>query len=113
MFAEIETLRTVSSYGIEVDHIDLEAATHLGVPVTNVPDYSVNGMSSYAVTLLLDCARSVTWDHEHVDTGGWDREIEWPIERPHGRTGRVRRNLQRPRQLACSGKREDGTARGP
>lgn len=86
VFEEIDTLRTVSSYGIGVDHIDLEAATNHDVTVTNVPDYGVEEVSTHAVALLLSVTRSVPQYNEHVSNGSWDWEDEQPIERLQGKT---------------------------
>lgn len=86
IFENIETLTTVSSYGIGVDHIDLDAANAHDVTVTNVPDYSVEEVSTHAVSLLLASARRVPQYREHVNSGGWDWEVEAPLERLRGKT---------------------------
>jgi D-3-phosphoglycerate dehydrogenase len=86
VFEGIDSLRFVSSYGIGVDHIDLEAANDHGIPVSNVPDYSIDEVSSHALALLLACARSVVRYDRHVDDGGWEWEVGAPIERLRGKT---------------------------
>jgi len=86
VFENIETLETVSSYGIGVDHIDLDAATSHGVTVTNVPDYGVEEVSTHAVSLLLACVRRTPQYHEDVSNGGWDWKTEAPIARLRGKT---------------------------
>lgn len=86
IFENIEALTTVSSYGIGVDHIDLDAANAHDVTVTNVPDYSVEEVSTHAVSLLLASARRVPQYREHVNSGGWDWEVEAPLERLRGKT---------------------------
>ncbi|MEF8814785.1 MAG: C-terminal binding protein [Halovenus sp.] len=86
VFERIDTLTMVSSYGIGVDHIDIEAATDHGVTVTNVPDYSVEEVSTHAVSLLLASVRRIPQYREHVNSGGWEWEVEAPLERLRGKT---------------------------
>ncbi|WP_114579016.1 C-terminal binding protein [Saliphagus sp. LR7] len=86
VFEQIEGLQVVSSYGIGVDHIDLDSATKYGVPVTNVPDYSIEEVSSHAISLLLNCARSVSQYDKQVGDGGWDWETQRPLRRLRGQT---------------------------
>lgn len=60
-------LEKIASYGIKVlatrsagyEKIDLEAAKELGIMVSNVPAYSPNAISEYAVTAALMLARNV------------------------------------------------------
>jgi D-3-phosphoglycerate dehydrogenase len=86
VFEHIDTLEIVSSYGIGVDHIDLDAANDHDVIVTNVPDYSVEEVSTHAVSLLLSSARRIPQYREHVNDGVWDWESEAPLERLRGKT---------------------------
>ena len=44
--------RMIIRYAIGVDNIDLAAASERGIPVVNVPDYGIDEVSTYAVTLL-------------------------------------------------------------
>ena len=51
--------RMIIRYAIGVDNIDLAAASERGIPVVNVPDYGIDEVSTYAVTLLLCAARKI------------------------------------------------------
>lgn len=86
VFKSIDTLRIISSYGIGVDHIDLEAANEYDVTVTNVPDYGVEEVSTHAVSLLLASVRRIPQYREHVNSGEWDWEVQAPLERLRGKT---------------------------
>jgi D-3-phosphoglycerate dehydrogenase len=86
VFECIDTLTAVSSYGIGVDHIDLDAANKYDVTVTNVPDYSVEEVSTHAVSLLLASVRRIPQYREHVNGGEWDWKAQAPLERLRGKT---------------------------
>ena len=52
-------LKVVSLGSVGVDSVDVEAATRLGIPVTNVPDTFIEEVADHAMTLIL--ALSVIW----------------------------------------------------
>jgi len=87
----------IAQTGTGVDHIDVEAAHRHGVRVTNVPDYSVDEVSTHALALLLSVARSVPTYAASVHDGEWDWTAGRPVRRlsertlgviGHGRIGR-------------------------
>jgi D-3-phosphoglycerate dehydrogenase len=49
----LSNCRIVAGIGIGYDQTDLEAATELGIAVTTVPDYCLDEVSSFAITLIL------------------------------------------------------------
>ena len=49
----LSNCRIVAGIGIGYDKTDLEAATELGIVVTTVPDYCLDEVSSFAITLML------------------------------------------------------------
>lgn len=53
LLAEMERCRIVTRVGTGYDTIDTEAAARHGIWVTNVPDYSIDEVSSHALALLL------------------------------------------------------------
>lgn len=79
-------LTVVARAGIGVDNVDREAAEAAGVVVTNVPDYSVEEVSSHALALVLDLARGVTRYDRDVRAGDWDWEAARPLYRLRERT---------------------------
>lgn len=56
---QLARCRAIIRYGIGVDSVDLEAATRRGIWVVNVPDYCIDEVASFALTLLLACWRKL------------------------------------------------------
>jgi len=84
--AALKDCRVIARYGIGVDNIAVEAATDRGIPVTNVPDYCLEEVSTHALTLWLTLARGVSTYDESVAAGRWDRGVAAPIHRLSSRT---------------------------
>lgn len=61
--------RVIVRYGIGVDNIDLEAASDRGIPVCNVPDYSLDEVSTHAAALILALARKLTAANQAMRDG--------------------------------------------
>jgi D-3-phosphoglycerate dehydrogenase / 2-oxoglutarate reductase len=78
--------RIVSRYGVGVDNIAVAAATQLGIPVTNVPDYCFDEVSDHVMALLLACARRVVKFANDTRNGQWDVKSGRPIPRLRGQT---------------------------
>lgn len=76
-----ETLRVVGRSGIGVDNIDMDAASDNNVTVVNVPDYSLDEVSTHALTLLLSCVRNVPQYDRGVKSGTWDWTTGQPLNR--------------------------------
>ncbi len=91
--------QTVARFGIGIDNIDVSAATLLGIPVTNCPDYCVSEVSDHALGLLLACARRIGFFHLRTKRGEYDLSAAAPIQRIAGQTlglvglGRIARAL--------------------
>lgn len=73
--------RIVSRAGTGVDNIDVEAASKCGIWVTNVPDYSVDEVSTHAIALLLAHVRRIPRLVELTRRGIWDSMLVRPLER--------------------------------
>lgn len=84
IMANLPNLKVISRYGVGVDNIDLEAATKHHICVTNVPDYSIDEVSTQALALVLDCWRRVTFLHNSIHQGHWDYALAQPIWRLRG-----------------------------
>ena len=78
--------RTVARFGIGIDNIDVSAATALGIPVTNCPDYCVSEVSDHALGLLLACARRIGFFHQRTKSGEYQLSAAPPIQRIAGQT---------------------------
>jgi len=81
-----DTLRVVGRAGIGVDNIDVEAAEDNGITVVNVPNYSVEEVSTHAFALLLACNRAIPRRDRAVKTGTWDWRVGRPVHRLSGKT---------------------------
>ncbi len=84
--ASMTRCRIVSRVGTGLDAIDIPAATARGIWVTNVPDYSVDEVSTHAITLLLAHARRLPLALEATRRGGWDPKLVRPFPRLNGQT---------------------------
>lgn len=73
--------RAIIRYGIGVDNVDLDAATRKGIWVVNVPDYCIDEVASFALTLLLACWRRLVPAVDQVRRdGSWSMQELRPIE---------------------------------
>lgn len=54
-----KTLKVVGSHGVGVDQIDVEAATELGIQVTNAPRANTNSVAEHTLALMLGCANHI------------------------------------------------------
>ncbi len=71
----------IARYGIGVDNVAVETATEQGIPVTNVPDYCLEEVSTHALTMCLALSRALPAYDADVAAGGWDRGVGVPIHR--------------------------------
>ena len=78
-------LRVVMSSSIGFDHIDVEAATELGIVVTNAPTHNVNDVAELTLALVLATGRKVVQHVDAVRRGAW-RPVLQPINRVQGKT---------------------------
>lgn len=59
VLASLEHCRIVAGIGVGFNTTDIDAATELGIVVTNVPDYCIDEVSSHAVALMLALGRKL------------------------------------------------------
>jgi D-3-phosphoglycerate dehydrogenase / 2-oxoglutarate reductase len=95
----LEQCKIICRIGTGLDSIDIPAATERGIWVTNVPDYSVDEVSTHAVALMLAHHRRLPRMFEMVQTDvWWDKNAIEPIRRlttltlgvlSYGRIGRT------------------------
>lgn len=67
----LPTVKHVTSYGVGVNHIDLDACRKRGVSVTNTPGVLTDATADHAMALLLAAARRVVEGDRLVRAGGW------------------------------------------
>jgi D-3-phosphoglycerate dehydrogenase len=86
MLAAMPACKIIARVGTGLDSIDLAAAARRGILVTNVSDYSVDEVSTHAITLLLACARRLPQYLDLVRDGQWDSTGAGTIRRLRGQT---------------------------
>jgi glyoxylate reductase len=67
----LPTVRLVASYGVGVNHLDLDACRARGVAVTNTPGVLTDATADMAFGLLLAAARRIAEGDRVVRAGGW------------------------------------------
>lgn len=65
------SVRAVSTYSVGYDHIDLGAATQLGIPVFNTPDVLSDAVAEVALLLMLSAARDAAAAQTTLRKGDW------------------------------------------
>ncbi len=71
LLAGLPRLRHLASYGVGVNHLDLDACRRRGLLVTNTPGVVTEATAEHAVALLLACARRVVEGDRVIRRGGW------------------------------------------
>lgn len=82
LIERMQRCRIISRVGTGLDAIDIPAATQRGIWVTNVPDYSIDEVSTHAVALMLSHARRLPVLAEMVRQTGWfSADMDRPVTR--------------------------------
>src|SRR5499427_3856520 len=76
-------LRLLSLWGTGTDNVDLEAAVHHGVTVTNTPGVSATSIAEHALALMLAVARRIPRLDAQTRAGEWPRG---QMTQLHGKT---------------------------
>ena len=71
VIARASKLRAILRWGVGIDNIDVEAASHRDIPVYNVPDYCVGEVADHALMLMLALYRQLPQQERVVASGGW------------------------------------------
>lgn len=69
---QLPDLRIIARVGVGVDSIDLEAATELGIQVTNVPDANFDEVATHAMALILDQVRRIHRFDDSLRAARWE-----------------------------------------
>ncbi len=62
-------LRGIANYAVGFDNVDLDAATALGIPVTNTPDVLTDATADFTWALLLAVARRIPESDRYTREG--------------------------------------------
>lgn len=71
LLVALPTVRHVASYGVGVNHIDVDACRRHGVMVTNTPGVLTAATADMAFGLLLAAARRITEGDRFIRAGRW------------------------------------------
>jgi D-3-phosphoglycerate dehydrogenase / 2-oxoglutarate reductase len=81
LLSEMTRCKVITRIGTGVDAIDIDAATKHGIWVTYVPDYSIDEVSSHAISLVMAQARHLFPHRVFGEQGIWRYRAETPIRR--------------------------------
>jgi D-3-phosphoglycerate dehydrogenase len=71
IFEALPSLKLVARCGVGIDSVDLEAATAMGVVVTNTPGAMTEAVADHAFALLLAIARRIPEADTLMRSGDW------------------------------------------
>jgi phosphoglycerate dehydrogenase-like enzyme len=77
--------RAIVSASHGYNHLDLAAATELGIPVANTY-FCHEDVANHTIMLLLACARKLTQLHHELNAGRWRRDLLGDIPPIYGQT---------------------------
>ncbi len=67
-------LKAIVRTGVGYDSVDVEAATRLGISVSNLPGINANAVAEYTLGMLLLAARGLVSSARGVGAGMWPRQ---------------------------------------
>lgn len=68
-------LRIVARNGVGVERVDIEAATRLGIAVSNAPGANADAVADFTLALILSCARNLQEVLAETWNGGWPKHV--------------------------------------
>ena len=84
--AAAATLKVVARYGVGVDNIAVDTATHRGIPVTNVPAYCVDEVAEHVLAMIFALERGLPTYDRAVRDNDWRLRADLGTRRIRGRT---------------------------
>jgi D-3-phosphoglycerate dehydrogenase / 2-oxoglutarate reductase len=82
----MQQCKVIARYGVGVDIVDVEAATHRGIQVTNVRNYCTEEVADHALALWLTMLRKLPQFDRATHQGVWRWQSAAPVHRVRGRT---------------------------
>jgi lactate dehydrogenase-like 2-hydroxyacid dehydrogenase len=73
LIESLPSLKVISSFGVGVDKIDLQAAARRGIPVGNTPDVLNDCVADLAIGLMIDVARGIGASERYLRSGAWPK----------------------------------------
>ncbi|NSW51606.1 MAG: hydroxyacid dehydrogenase [Anaerolineae bacterium] len=68
-------LRAIARVGIGMDNVDQDAASRLGIKVSNTPEGPTEAVAEMTIAALLDIGRGITSASRNLHAGFWSKEI--------------------------------------
>jgi len=78
---ELDGLEFISVLATGYDPVDVEAAAELGIPVSNVPEYSSDSVAEHTVGLMLELTHRIGMHDRAVDAGEWEASPDFSFWR--------------------------------
>lgn len=82
----LKNCKLIIRYGIGYDNVDAKYAAGKGIFVCNAPNYGVTDVAEHALSLLLSCAKRLTYMNDCVRDGMWDTSKMGASRRITGKT---------------------------
>lgn len=79
-------LKVVSKHGVGVDNIDVDAATELGIQVTNGPLSNAESVAEHTVALIMAVAHHLVEMDQNVRAGNWEARDQVRLTGLSGKT---------------------------
>ena len=73
IISKADKLAVIGRAGVGIDNVDISAATRKGVVVMNTPDANTISAAEHTMALLLSLSRNVSYGHQSILNGKWDR----------------------------------------
>ncbi len=70
-FSKCRHLKAVALFSVGYDNVDLEAATHYGIPVSNTPNVLSKATAETAFLLMLAVSRKAFYNYSKILNGEW------------------------------------------
>lgn len=86
---KMKRCKIIATQTIGVNPIDLNAATELGICITNVPDYCAEEVALHTVTLALSCVRKITTYNRISRDKIWDIDDIYKFGKLHRLQGKT------------------------
>jgi D-3-phosphoglycerate dehydrogenase len=84
--ARMQICKVIARYGVDVDIVDVEAASNKGILATNVRDYCTEEVADHAIALWLTLARKLPAYDKATRAGVWRWQSGAPLNRIRGRS---------------------------
>lgn len=81
-----KNLKVIGRHGVGVDNIDLEAATELGIQVTNGPTSNADSVAEHTVALLLACGHHILQMNHYARHNQWEMRDAIKLNQASGKT---------------------------